>query len=128
MAYIEKDVNINFRVSRELRDAMKQRAEQLNINVSQFFLDKFFFFIVHGTDIVFFFHKSDSEVIQSRFYLSKISLAFFILLDNLAPMLLSLFVVIDTDEQNFTSIILQCFTVMLVLNLLDCSFRILIPF
>lgn len=37
MAYNEKDVNINFRVSRELRDKMHLRAKQLDMNVSQFF-------------------------------------------------------------------------------------------
>lgn len=37
MAYNEKDVNISFRVSRELRDKMHLRAKQLDMNVSQFF-------------------------------------------------------------------------------------------
>lgn len=33
----EKNVNMNFRLSKDLRDAMRARAEYLGINMSQFF-------------------------------------------------------------------------------------------
>lgn len=36
MTYKENDVNISFRVPRELRDKMSVRAEQLGISVSKF--------------------------------------------------------------------------------------------
>ena len=37
MQFKDKDVNMNFRVPHEYRDAMKKRSEELGLNVSQFF-------------------------------------------------------------------------------------------